>query len=582
MFKLVIEDDEGNKTVVPVIRDEITIGRQEGNTIRLTERNVSRRHARLVREDDKVYLEEISARYGTKKNGEKISSRTDFGMGDVFSIGDYRLTLQSEAGDAKAPPPAAAKPNGAAAPAGVGAPPPKPANPFADAPTQVTRRDEILGAKGGGTEILPAAPAKLVIVSSNFAGQEFPLKKKEMVIGRGEECDIIVDHRSVSTQHAKVVREQGGEYKMVDLNSKNGVKVSGEEYRNVHLKRGDVVELGHVKFRFVEPGENYVFTPQSVEEFAPAGGSNKGLVFGLIGLAVVAVAVLAAIFLMDSGGNDDPKDGDTSGAVATTAKTEPETTEPDPVDDTPEPESNKADEAIAKAKTAFEKGRMQKAIETLNTVREFLDPTPEQVEEIESLLSKARMEKTPARDLEVGRDHLANDRFADALETFQKIPPDTAPTVYGILESEGLVAKAVDGMLAEAQQAAKDGDKGKAEELANAVLAYDEQNEGASAVIAELKKASKPSGGGGRKRPPRDTFKPDPELGQQLFQDATKSMLKGQWNDAIQKCRLGLRHGETRCNRVLGISYKNVGDEKSACKHLKRIGLDGHDGLVCD
>ena len=49
MFKLVIEDDEGNKTVVPVIRDEITIGRKDGNTIRLTERNVSRDHARTGR-----------------------------------------------------------------------------------------------------------------------------------------------------------------------------------------------------------------------------------------------------------------------------------------------------------------------------------------------------------------------------------------------------------------------------------------------------------------------------------------------------------------------------------------------------
>ena len=49
MFKLVIQDDEGKTTVVPLIRDEITIGRKEGNTIRLTERNVSRRHARIGR-----------------------------------------------------------------------------------------------------------------------------------------------------------------------------------------------------------------------------------------------------------------------------------------------------------------------------------------------------------------------------------------------------------------------------------------------------------------------------------------------------------------------------------------------------
>ena len=76
MLKLHIEDDEGQETIVPIIRDEITIGRQEGNTIRLTERNVSRRHARIMRQSDQIFVEEISARYGVYKNGEKIQERS--------------------------------------------------------------------------------------------------------------------------------------------------------------------------------------------------------------------------------------------------------------------------------------------------------------------------------------------------------------------------------------------------------------------------------------------------------------------------------------------------------------------------
>ena len=47
MWKLVIEDDEGKRTVVPLTRDDYTIGRKDGNTIRLTERNVSRAHAKI-------------------------------------------------------------------------------------------------------------------------------------------------------------------------------------------------------------------------------------------------------------------------------------------------------------------------------------------------------------------------------------------------------------------------------------------------------------------------------------------------------------------------------------------------------
>src|SRR5262249_29825174 len=66
MWKLVIEDDEGKRTVVPLSRDDYTIGRQEGNTIRLTERNVSRTHGRVRR------------------------NRSGNGAGDVFVLEDLR------------------------------------------------------------------------------------------------------------------------------------------------------------------------------------------------------------------------------------------------------------------------------------------------------------------------------------------------------------------------------------------------------------------------------------------------------------------------------------------------------------
>ena len=49
MIRLVISDNEGTTTVVPLVRDEVSIGRKEGNTIRLTERNISREHCRIQR-----------------------------------------------------------------------------------------------------------------------------------------------------------------------------------------------------------------------------------------------------------------------------------------------------------------------------------------------------------------------------------------------------------------------------------------------------------------------------------------------------------------------------------------------------
>ena len=75
-----------------------------------------------------------------------------------------------------------------------------------------------------------------------------------MILGRTGENDIKVDHHSISRNHAKVV-VQDGRVKMVDLQSKNGIRVNGEFWEESILKSGDVIELGKVQFRFVEKGE---------------------------------------------------------------------------------------------------------------------------------------------------------------------------------------------------------------------------------------------------------------------------------------------------------------------------------------
>src|SRR6185295_11859866 len=97
MNKLIIEDDEGRTTIVPLVRDEITIGRKEGNTIRLTERNVSRKHARLLKQNGGVYVEDLASYTGVRVNGIRISALTALKDGDQVQIGDYRLAVRAEA-----------------------------------------------------------------------------------------------------------------------------------------------------------------------------------------------------------------------------------------------------------------------------------------------------------------------------------------------------------------------------------------------------------------------------------------------------------------------------------------------------
>src|SRR5256885_9340635 len=95
-MKLIIEDDEGRKTVIPVVRDEITIGRNDANIVRLTEKNVSRKHGRLVRDEQgHFYIEDLNSFTGIRLNGEKIQGKALVREGDLIQISEYDLSLQA-------------------------------------------------------------------------------------------------------------------------------------------------------------------------------------------------------------------------------------------------------------------------------------------------------------------------------------------------------------------------------------------------------------------------------------------------------------------------------------------------------
>ncbi len=266
MFKLVISDDEGKTTVVPLVRDEITIGRQEGNTIRLTERNVSRRHARLSKANGAFAVEDLESYNGVKVNGRKIDASVSLNAGDQITIGDYLLALQMDAIDGVV--------------SRTSAPP-------HDAKTAMLQAPEE-----------PRPPARLVMLSPPAPGAEFALSKSLLRIGRAEDLDAWVNHRSISREHAEISRD-GESFQIRDLGSANGVRVNGKDVQRAALKPGDVLELGQVRFRFVGEGEQYIFdsdrTIQVDAVEAPSDVSRAPIVAALsiILLAVVVAAVLS-------------------------------------------------------------------------------------------------------------------------------------------------------------------------------------------------------------------------------------------------------------------------------------------------
>lgn len=73
-------------------------------------------------------------------------------------------------------------------------------------------------------------------------------------LGRAAECEIVVEHRSVSRRHASLSHDALG-WRLTDLESKNGLRVGGERVSSRPLRDGQWFSIGDVfcQFELVAP-----------------------------------------------------------------------------------------------------------------------------------------------------------------------------------------------------------------------------------------------------------------------------------------------------------------------------------------
>lgn len=70
-----------------------TVGRSSLNDIVVSDKSLSRQHARIVRHGDDFLVEDLGSRNGTLLNGEMLSSPTALKMGDQITVGLCQLTV---------------------------------------------------------------------------------------------------------------------------------------------------------------------------------------------------------------------------------------------------------------------------------------------------------------------------------------------------------------------------------------------------------------------------------------------------------------------------------------------------------
>lgn len=228
MWRLIIEDDDSQRTVVPLTRDDYTIGRREGNNIRLTERNVSRDHARIRKirtgTSESHVIEDLQSYMGVYINGLRIRDKQEIHHGDLMQIGDYRVLLQDDSlGDFSTD----------------------------DAKTTLPA--------GGRASLTSERPNRLVMLAGPAPGVEFPLDLQEKItLGRAEDASISINHSSVSRAHCEIHALGEGRFEIIDMESSNGVRVNGIDLKRRIIEAGDIIELGDVRLKFVGAGQFFL------------------------------------------------------------------------------------------------------------------------------------------------------------------------------------------------------------------------------------------------------------------------------------------------------------------------------------
>ena len=85
----------------------------------------------------------------------------------------------------------------------------------------------------------------LTIYRGEVLISEVPLKDKPIRLGRGKDNEVVLEDpgKGVSRVHAEL-RPEGNRYRLVDLDSQNGIWVSGEKVPSVLLVPGVVAVMG--------------------------------------------------------------------------------------------------------------------------------------------------------------------------------------------------------------------------------------------------------------------------------------------------------------------------------------------------
>lgn len=254
-FKLVFPNGEHAEIDLP--EGETRIGSAPGNGIVVN--RLLAHHASVVREPHGLMLRVAGGSGGAHVNTQAVREMAFLRDGDLIDLNGVLIRVQATAG-AAAPAPAAARDEMA---------------------TRVRQIPPRLALRG---------------VTGPYFGKVVPLKAR-LLIGRGSDCDLVLDESEMSRHHA-VIEYSGGGLNLRDLGSVNGTFVNGTRVRDTALKVGDQIGFDRNRFlieNLAADGKPAVTAPppSAAQNAAP----RRSPLIWLLPLLLIAAAAVAWMLL---------------------------------------------------------------------------------------------------------------------------------------------------------------------------------------------------------------------------------------------------------------------------------------------
>lgn len=212
---------------------------------------VSRKHAEITNQNGNYLLTDNNSFNGTLVNGQRITAQTPIYHNDEIQLGVGGPIVKFNSPTRIAPKGASLAGQRAVAPSQI-------------APAAALDALENLGSKTMVANIgsisqkisLDDSSQPTLLMSLTFGS------KQELIIGRAEENDIVLDGLQISNRHARLVQSNSG-IAVEDFNSTNGVYINGTRVSRQNIFPGDHVQIGSFLLQIDQAGNIGIFDTRS-------------------------------------------------------------------------------------------------------------------------------------------------------------------------------------------------------------------------------------------------------------------------------------------------------------------------------